>query len=202
MPTKSIPQTSFGELRMRAILRSLLPDSAPIYNHRPRWLRGCELDAHYVAEKLAFEFDGRQHRQFTPEFHKTDADFHRQQERDAFKRVECANRGVVVVTVVFADLKEDILRSRLIEAMIIQAGFAPEVQPNARPKRPRKKRQSPAQVSTAEEKAERQEFTARLQAAMDVRMTAPKTVKPPRVKLTRKERRHQTGVRMRAKAAV
>lgn len=118
--------TSHAEIRLRGILAKVLPGSVPTYNHRPKWLRGCELDIHFQKEKIAFEFDGKQHREFTPEFHRTRADFERQLERDGFKRVQCALRGIVVVTVAFEHLSEENVRALLVDALAIRAGLEPE----------------------------------------------------------------------------
>lgn len=115
--------TSHSELRLRNLLAKVLPGSIPTYNHRPKWLRGCELDIHFQKEKIAFEFDGKQHREFTPEFHRTRSDFEAQLERDAFKRAKCSDRGIVVVTVTYENLSEDRLRNLLIVALEVQRGW-------------------------------------------------------------------------------
>lgn len=137
---QSKPTISRAELRLRSLLAKVLPGSSPTYNHRPKWLRGCELDVHFQKDKIAFEFDGKQHREYCPKFHHSIAAFESQQERDAFKRAECARRGIVVVTVEFEHLSEDTVRNRLVEALAIRERIQPDpeeeiVYVNQKPKR-------------------------------------------------------------------
>lgn len=72
---------------------------------RPKWLKNdktggqMELDGYCDALKLAFEFNGPQHYTFYPKFHKTQADFARQLERDALKLKLCKDRGITLIVV-------------------------------------------------------------------------------------------------------
>ncbi|MBA7520200.1 hypothetical protein ES705_12293 [subsurface metagenome] len=58
-----------------------------------------ELDGYCDALKLAFEFNGPQHYMFYPKYHKTQADFVRQLERDALKLKLCKQRGITLIIV-------------------------------------------------------------------------------------------------------
>lgn len=93
------PVTSKGELRMRELLAQIFPSKRMLTNHRPKWLRGCELDVFLPSDNIAFEYNGRQHWQHTPFFHKTPKDFSDQVGRDIFKSEQCAARGIHLIVV-------------------------------------------------------------------------------------------------------
>jgi len=61
---------------------------------RPKWLCKLELDGYNEELKIAFEYNGKQHRDLTPFFHRTEEDFWRQQERDMIKKDLCIKNGV------------------------------------------------------------------------------------------------------------
>ena len=58
-----------------------------------------ELDGYCDTLKIAFEFNGPQHYTFYPKFHKAQADFVRQLERDEFKLKLCQKRGITLIIV-------------------------------------------------------------------------------------------------------
>jgi hypothetical protein len=73
---------------------------------RPRWLMGLfgkplELDAFCEEQMFAIEYQGQQHYEFIPAWHKTEAYFKACQERDALKRKLCAEHGVMLFEVPF-----------------------------------------------------------------------------------------------------
>jgi hypothetical protein len=85
------------EEKSRAILERVL--KAPFTSVRPAFLKyihgkNLELDGYNANMKVAFEYQGIQHRQFTPLFHKTYTDFQKQVDRDKWKAETCAKKGI------------------------------------------------------------------------------------------------------------
>jgi protein-arginine kinase activator protein McsA len=68
---------------------------------RPLWLEGLELDAYNEDLKLALEYQGEQHYRHVWWFHRTEAEFHEQQERDRCKRALCQINDVRLIEVPF-----------------------------------------------------------------------------------------------------
>jgi hypothetical protein len=66
---------------------------------RPNWLDGLEMDGYNETLKLAFEYNGAQHYKLTPIYHKTEADFEAQKERDKRKNDLCAKANVTLITI-------------------------------------------------------------------------------------------------------
>lgn len=83
----------------------------PFKSIRPPWLRSpatgknLELDgfAPYVKTPiglgLAFEYDGIQHAQYTPHFHKNPQDFIYQNKKDIYKDSVCKKHGVMLIRI-------------------------------------------------------------------------------------------------------
>jgi len=86
-------------------LRQLFSDLMFEENYRPDWLRNpetgynLELDFWIPDLSAGIEVQGIQHQQYTPFFHRTEANFQAQLERDALKRQLCEQRGVCVYDV-------------------------------------------------------------------------------------------------------
>lgn len=66
----------------------------PFPKCRPDWLGGLELDGYCEEEKLAMEYQGRQHYEYNAHFHRTETAFKEQQERDARKKEILKERGI------------------------------------------------------------------------------------------------------------
>lgn len=72
---------------------------------RPSWLinpetgRRLELDMYNERLGVAVEYNGVQHYQFTPYWHKTEDDFHSQVRRDNCKADICKQRGIKLISV-------------------------------------------------------------------------------------------------------
>ena len=114
---KAIPKRH--EARCRFIMETIF--QAPFKSVRPDFLKyttgkNLELDGYNEELGIAFEYQGAQHRKYTPMFHKTYRDFTKQQERDAFKKQVCVKRGIRLVeipdTILFDDL-EDYIRDQV-----------------------------------------------------------------------------------------
>lgn len=101
---------------------------------RPRWLMGrfgkpLELDAHCEARGLAIEYQGQQHYEFIPGWHKTIENFEAGRDRDRLKRELCAARGVLLFEIANAarpnkERVEAEVRAQAASAAI-PAGFNP-----------------------------------------------------------------------------
>jgi hypothetical protein len=65
---------------------------------RPSWLHSgkgnMELDGYNENLKIAFEYQGRQHFEFVPEFHKTKREFLNLKRRDKLKKLLCKQEGI------------------------------------------------------------------------------------------------------------
>ena len=62
---------------------------------RPKWLKRLELDCYNEELKIALEYNGMQHYEFVPYFHKNKIEnFYKQQERDSLKIELCKNKGI------------------------------------------------------------------------------------------------------------
>jgi hypothetical protein len=75
-----------------------------------------EIDCYNECLRLGVEYNGRQHLEFVPKFHKTIHDLERQKERDALKNKLCEENGVTLITVphyIGIDDIDDYIRERL-----------------------------------------------------------------------------------------
>jgi hypothetical protein len=86
---------------------------------RPHWLKNpktnknLELDGYAERIKTAFEYDGNQHSQFNPHYHKDIEDFNYQVKKDIFKDKKCKELGIKLIRipsfVIFDDLERYIV---------------------------------------------------------------------------------------------
>ena len=93
---------------------------------RPDWLKNpwtyqnLELDG-YNPKGLAFEYDGKQHTEFTPCFHSCVYDFKYQVMKDSLKDEMCRDEGVLLIRIphyiLYWDLKPFIIGRLLIEGV-------------------------------------------------------------------------------------
>lgn len=96
---------SRGERECGRALGLLFPGQVFVNGLRPKWLtnsdtrRRLELDWFCESLQLAVEYQGRQHRHFTPYFHKDELGFRAQQQRDELKRALLRNIGVQLIEV-------------------------------------------------------------------------------------------------------
>ena len=97
--------TSKGEENTYNVFKRLYPDYEIEINTQPNWLKNPETNSNlemdgYIRElNIAYEFDGRQHQQFTRYFHKTQKDFHNQIRRDAYKTYALWIRGIDLIRI-------------------------------------------------------------------------------------------------------
>ena len=71
----------------------------PFIKCRPYFLGKLELDGYCRKHELAFEYQGIQHYQFHPYFHKSYQHFEQQLERDERKQILCHRYGLILMTV-------------------------------------------------------------------------------------------------------
>lgn len=95
---------SKGEIECRRVLERLF--NKPFNKARPDILRNpitgshnLELDCYNEELKLACEYNGIQHYEYTPYFHRTKDAFHNQKYRDHIKREACEKAGIKLIEV-------------------------------------------------------------------------------------------------------
>jgi very-short-patch-repair endonuclease len=89
---------------MTEIIEKLYPNNKFQCDFRPSFLKynkgsNLELDMYCEELKLAFEYDGAQHRKYVKCFHKTEQVFIQQQERDVWKDVTCKELGITLIRI-------------------------------------------------------------------------------------------------------
>ena len=125
------------EEECRKIFQELF--GSPFRSVRPDWLKNpmtyqnLELDGLCpdiitpLGRGLAFEYDGRQHTEFTPCFHSCVEDFEYQVLRDSLKDEMCKDEGVLLIRiphyVSYHDLQTFIVGRLLIEGVNIVKDF-------------------------------------------------------------------------------
>ena len=81
----------------REIFESLFEIKFP--KSRPKFLKGLELDGYNEHVQLAFEYQGKQHYEYIPFFHKSEEGFKTRQERDRRKYNLCIQNRVTLILV-------------------------------------------------------------------------------------------------------
>ena len=67
--------------------------------------RNLELDCYNEELKLAVEYNGRQHYDFIPFFHKNKETFYNQKYRDELKRIYCRDHGIILIEIPYTETK-------------------------------------------------------------------------------------------------
>ena len=99
------PRESKGENECRRVLESIF--KVPFRKERPDFLRNpvtgnfhnLELDCYNRNMRLAVEYNGIQHYEYTPYFHKSKDSFYNQKYRDMFKRQKCKEENITLIEV-------------------------------------------------------------------------------------------------------
>jgi hypothetical protein len=125
-PTRQPPRESKGETECRRVLQFLFKRSFD--KHRPDFLRNpvtggdfnLELDCFDPELKIAVEYNGVQHYQYIPFFHKNKEAFLNQKYRDDMKRRMCQENGVLLIEVPHTIKLENI--KEFIENALIKNG--------------------------------------------------------------------------------
>lgn len=98
---------SKGETECRRVLRELFNKPTGFNNARPDFLNNIvtggkhnlEIDCWEPSLKLGVEYNGKQHYEYTPYFHKNREAFMNQKYRDELKRRMCRDNGVNLIEV-------------------------------------------------------------------------------------------------------
>ena len=102
------PICNDGELIGEHVCREFMERifNAKFPRKRPVWLKNdetngrCELDGYNEELKIAFEYNGKQHYEYVPKFHRNgEFDLEKQQQTDQFKQEECQKRGIILIIV-------------------------------------------------------------------------------------------------------
>lgn len=68
--------------------------------NRFKFINKLELDGFNEEIKMAFEYQGKQHFEYMPYFHRNGvSDLEKQKERDKFKRETCAKQGITLIEI-------------------------------------------------------------------------------------------------------
>lgn len=117
-PSRTIVRESAGEIECKKILQSIY--RKPFLKVRPHFLRNdvtggnnLELDCYNPELKLAVEYNGIQHYNFVPFFHKNKEAFLNQKYRDELKRRMCRDKNIVLLEVPYT-VKVDKIKDFLI----------------------------------------------------------------------------------------
>lgn len=85
---------------LQNIYRKEFKSIRPAFLRNPRTGRNLELDCYNPQLKIALEYDGKQHAEYTPFFHRNGPkDFANQLYRDFYKTKACKERGITLIRV-------------------------------------------------------------------------------------------------------
>lgn len=116
------------EALVGSILKRIFPEHTfvkvrPDFLKYPETRRNLELDFYCKELGVAIEYDGRQHYEYVPFFHKNNQEnFVKQKQRDAFKRDACSRYGITLIEIPYTVHKEDLynyITLKLVMAKII-----------------------------------------------------------------------------------
>ena len=117
--TKSLSPSSYGEQECYRVLQRLFPRHK-FRKVRPNFLNShkthhnLELDMYCEELNIAVEYNGRQHYEYVPYYHKCKEDFYDQVKRDRLKQTLCRKHKVKLIVVPYwiTDI-EEYLRQQL-----------------------------------------------------------------------------------------
>ena len=114
-PKKKIKKKTETKCRdiVERIFNKRFPSIRPNFLKNPKTGKNLELDMYNEEIQLAIEYQGMQHRVYSPYFHKCEQDFYDQVERDNFKKIRCREVGIDLIcipdTVRYEELEDYIL---------------------------------------------------------------------------------------------
>lgn len=102
---------------LEGIFNKKFPSCRPSFLKSPVTQANLELDCYNEKLKLALEYDGKQHAEYTPHFHKDDKwKFIYQVRKDDWKNMKCQEHGITLIRVphyVQFDKLESYIRKKL-----------------------------------------------------------------------------------------
>jgi len=121
------PKDSKGELECRRVLQETF--KKPFNKARPDFLRNpvtggnfnLELDCYNPELKLATEYQGEQHYNYIPFFHKNKDAFLNGKYRDEIKRRMCKDKGITLIEVPYFIKQKDI--ERFLKKELLNNGY-------------------------------------------------------------------------------
>lgn len=95
------------ESKPEAITRNVLQRvfKKPFISIRPRFLynpvtgKNLEIDCYNHDLRLGVEYNGRQHEEFVPHFHRYKGNFRQQRYRDEMKKLLCEKNGITLISI-------------------------------------------------------------------------------------------------------
>ncbi|MDB4726515.1 hypothetical protein OAF54_03670 [bacterium] len=114
---KKPKKDSSGEIECKRVLEKLF--NKPFNKIRPNYLRNpvtstkasshnLEIDCYNDELKLGVEYNGRQHYEYVPFFHRNKDAFYNQKYRDELKRIYCKENGIKLIEVPYTVKVPDI----------------------------------------------------------------------------------------------
>jgi hypothetical protein len=87
----------------------------PFIKIRPEWLKNkdgnnLEIDCYNEELKLCIEYNGKQHYEFVPFFHKSTADFEKIKNSDKIKEEKCIKKGLIFIKIPYTVKTENICK--------------------------------------------------------------------------------------------
>lgn len=102
-PQKAAPRVNKTEEMCRKIIEKIynrkFPSERPDFLKSPMTKKNLELDCYNRDLKIALEYNGQQHYNYTPHFHRSKKAFYAQVHRDDWKRKKCAEHGICLIEV-------------------------------------------------------------------------------------------------------
>lgn len=99
--SKRVPKKHETECRriVESIFKTPFSSVRPNFLKNPKTGKNLELDMYNEDLKLAIEYQGAQHRIYTPFFHKSYGDYLDQVARDNYKKEKCSDYGIDLICV-------------------------------------------------------------------------------------------------------
>ena len=124
----TLTKISKGELRCGEVLKEIFGEKHSFVKKRPEWLRYpntkgrrglIELDLYCEEMKIAVEYNGRQHYEYMPHFHRKGIEqYYQQVKYDEWKIKRCKEMGIKLFIVSYR-VKLDDIRPHLIQQVHI-----------------------------------------------------------------------------------
>lgn len=108
--------TSASESDLRVLCARVMGETQVLYNYRPLWLNGLEIDIYYPTRKLAIEYNGSQH--YRRSALQSGRQLGKVQERDERKAQILEAKGIKLLIVTDKDFRnEEALETRILEVV-------------------------------------------------------------------------------------